>query len=103
MPTRGASAPDRENIAAKDIEHFYPKTTYPDRMFSWGNFLRGCKNCNNVKVAHFPLDSAGDRLLIDPCDDEPLDYLVWDLLTGATGVVPISGAPRAGRPGIVPA
>ncbi len=77
-----------ENIAAKDIEHFYPKTTYPDRMFSWGNFLRGCKNCNNVKVAHFPLDSAGDRLLIDPCDDEPLDYFVWDLLTGATGVVP---------------
>jgi uncharacterized protein (TIGR02646 family) len=72
-----------KNIAAKDIEHFYPKSAHPSRMFAWDNFLRGCKNCNNAKVDRFPLDGAGAPLLIDPCIDEPLDYFVWDGLTGA--------------------
>jgi hypothetical protein len=39
-----------EGVAAQDIEHFYPKTAYPDRMFLWTNFLRGCKNCNKYEV-----------------------------------------------------
>jgi uncharacterized protein (TIGR02646 family) len=77
-----------EAIAAKDIEHFYPKSTHPLRMFAWDNFLRGCKNCNNAKLARFPVDDAGLRLLVDPCDDEPLDYFSWDLMTGATGLSP---------------
>jgi uncharacterized protein (TIGR02646 family) len=77
-----------ENVAAKDIEHFYPKSIYPGRMFFWDNFLRGCKNCNNAKVDRFPLDAAGRRLLIDPCAEEPLDYFVWDPKTGATGLAP---------------
>jgi uncharacterized protein (TIGR02646 family) len=77
-----------EQVAAADIEHFWPKTTYPARMFSWDNFLRGCKNCNNVKRDRFPLDDRGERLLIDPCEDEPLDHFFWDALTGATGVTP---------------
>ena len=85
-----------EAIAAKDIEHFYPKSLYPARMFSWDNLLRGCKNCNNAKVDRFPLDGAGQRLLLDPCSDEPLEYFVWDPLTGATGLSPeVSRQPRA--------
>jgi len=57
-------------------------------MFSWDNFLKGCKNCNNAKLDRFPVDGSGDRLLIDPSIDEPLDYFVWDNMTGATGVTP---------------
>src|SRR5262249_24366061 len=30
----------------------------------------------------------GQRLLIDPCSDEPLEYFVWDQRTGATAVSP---------------
>lgn len=75
-----------EQVAARDIEHFEPKSDFPARMFSWDNFLRGCKNCNNAKLAHFPIDGTGCRLLIDPCTDEPLDYFMWDPLTGATGL-----------------
>lgn len=77
-----------EQIAAKDIEHFHPKSIYPSKMFLWDNFLRACKNCNNAKLAVFPLDNTGERLLIDPTSDEPLDYFVWDGLTGATGLNP---------------
>ncbi len=76
-----------EGIAAQDIEHFFPKTAYPDRMFEWTNFLRGCKNCNNFKRDQFPLD-RGLPVLLDPCQDDPLDYFVWDFQTGATGVRP---------------
>jgi 5-methylcytosine-specific restriction endonuclease McrA len=47
-----------EGVAAQDIEHFYPKTQYPDRMFDWDNFLRGCKNCNNFKRDRFPVQAG---------------------------------------------
>ncbi len=77
-----------EQVAAKDIEHFWPKTLYPARMFDWDNFLRGCKNCNSAKRDHFPLDAQGKHLLLDPCEDEPLDHFIWDGRTGAAGVVP---------------
>jgi uncharacterized protein (TIGR02646 family) len=72
-----------ESIAAQDIEHYYPKSTYPDRMFCWDNFLRGCKNCNNFKRDQFPLTANNTPLLLDPCADDPLHYLVWDFQTGA--------------------
>ncbi len=57
-------------------------------MFAWDNFLRGCKNCNNAKLDRFPIDAQGNNLLLDPCEDEPLDHFVWDDTTGAAGVVP---------------
>jgi len=57
-------------------------------MFAWDNFLRGCKNCNNAKRDRFPIDSRGKNLLLDACEDEPLDHFVWDEITGAAGVVP---------------
>jgi uncharacterized protein (TIGR02646 family) len=75
-----------EQIASKTIEHFYPKSLCPSRMFAWSNFLRGCHNCNNAKLGRFPTDAAGRRLLLSPCADEPMDYFVWDTLTGATGL-----------------
>jgi uncharacterized protein (TIGR02646 family) len=80
-----------EGVAAQDIEHFYPKSQYPGRMFDWENFLRGCKNCNNFKRDQFPLTAANQPQLLDPCSDDPLDYFVWDFGTGATGVRPEPG------------
>ena len=77
-----------EQVAAKDIEHFWPKTLYPARMFDWQNFLRSCKNCNNAKRDHFPIDGQGNNLLLDPCKDDPLYHFVGDGRTGAAGVVP---------------
>lgn len=52
------------------IEHFYPKSAYPDKTFAWDNLLLSCDKCNNTqhKGTNFPLDSAGQPLLIDPTD-----------------------------------
>jgi uncharacterized protein (TIGR02646 family) len=70
-----------EQVAAKDIEHFYPKSDFPRQMFKWTNFLRGCKNCNNAKRDQFPMNDTRP-LLIDPSREEPLDFFRWDFVTG---------------------
>lgn len=80
-----------EGVAAQDIEHFYPKSLYPKKMFRWPNFLKGCKNCNNFKVAKFPLAADGRRLLINPAADDPLEYFVWDFETGFMAARPDPG------------
>ena len=76
-----------EAIRAIDIDHYYPKSAHPKRMFLWINFLLSCKNCNNFKLAHFPCDDGQPRLL-DPSVDEPLDFFRWDFLTGAIAFNP---------------
>lgn len=73
-----------EQEAAKDTEHFYPKSRYPGRMFLWENFLWCCKTCNTEKLAVFPLDTSGNAVLLNPTRDEPLDFLGWDELSGKT-------------------
>lgn len=74
-----------EKVIAKDIEHFYPKTFYPQRMFVWDNMLRACKDCNFEKHnadPEDPLDAQGQRSLLDPTIDRPEEYISWDLATG---------------------
>lgn len=71
-----------EQESAKDVEHFYPKTKYQGRMFTWRNFLWCCKNCNTEKLAEFPLDAGGHAIILNPTIDDPLDYLCWDELSG---------------------
>ncbi|MHB1560683.1 MAG: retron system putative HNH endonuclease [Isosphaeraceae bacterium] len=77
-----------EQVDARDIEHFRPRSAYPSRMLAWKNFLRSCSVCNGAKHDRFPLDAMGRRLLIEPCEDDPMDYFEWDLRTGATGLNP---------------
>lgn len=69
------------------IEHFFPKSLYPDLTFEWTNLLLSCDICNNSrhKGTKFPLDSQGNPLLIDPTDGKtnPNTHLefVWDDVT----------------------
>ena len=71
-----------EQEAAKDLEHFYPKSRHVGRMYVWANFLWSCKNCNTEKLASFPLTVAGDPVLLNPTRDEPLDYFRSNHLSG---------------------
>jgi uncharacterized protein (TIGR02646 family) len=64
-----------------DIDHFWPKSQYPNRAFSWANMLLCCTECGRIKGSKFPLD--GDNpLLIDPTVEEPWLYLDFDPDTG---------------------
>lgn len=80
-----------EQIAPLTIEHVFPKAAYPARMFRWNNLLPVCRNCNSARSESMPLAVDGTPLLLDPTRDEPLDYLSWDLLTGATIDCPLPG------------
>lgn len=72
-----------EDNRGTDIEHFWPKADYPERAFTWANYLLACSHCNsNLKREQFPLDEHGAPLLIDPSVDEPTDHLQLSLKTG---------------------
>lgn len=64
-----------------DIEHFWPKATYPEKMFLWNNLLLCCTPCNRDKIQLFPI-ANGAPLLVDPTTDDPWDFLDFDPRTG---------------------
>jgi uncharacterized protein (TIGR02646 family) len=64
-----------------DIEHFWPKAQYPDRMFRWLNMLLCCSECGRIKGRQFPLDND-QPTLIDPSAENPWESLDFDPQTG---------------------
>ena len=74
------------------IEHFRPKSKYPELTFAWSNLLLACDRCNDAghKGDRFPLDGGGNPLLLDPTDPDTnpqahLDF-VWDHKAGLASV-----------------
>lgn len=82
-----------------DIEHFWPKTEHPDRMFQWPNLLLCCTECGRFKGKRFPLDNAEPKL-VDPTAEDPWQFLDFDPTIGvivarydlATGAESAKGA-----------
>ena len=62
---------------ATDIEHFWPKGTYPERMFRWLNLLLCCTECGRLKGDRIPL-LHGLPALVDPTAEDPWDYLDFE-------------------------
>src|SRR5262249_26099662 len=49
----------------------------------WLNYLIACSGCNsNHKRDQFPLDAAGQPLLVNPAEEDPLDHLSFSPSTG---------------------
>jgi uncharacterized protein (TIGR02646 family) len=74
------------------IEHFRPKSIYPELTFEWNNLLLSCDICNDTghKGNRFPLDTNGNPLLLDPTDGvtDPNVHLAfsWDSVTQLASV-----------------
>lgn len=64
-----------------DIEHFWPKSQHPDRMFRWPNMLLCCVECGRLKGIQFPL-ANNSPILLDPTVDDPWKHLDFDPATG---------------------
>lgn len=64
-----------------DIEHFWPKTPYPEKMFVWPNLLLCCTECGRLKGDRFPL-AEDQPLLVDPTAENPWLHLDFDPITG---------------------
>ena len=61
---------------ASDIEHFWPKAHFPERMFVWPNLLLCCTPCGRYKGDRSPENC------IDPTTENPWDSLDFDSMTG---------------------
>ncbi|MBK9646936.1 MAG: TIGR02646 family protein [Deltaproteobacteria bacterium] len=70
-----------ECVDPRDVEHFYPKSRHPERMFRWDNLLFVCKTCNLDKTSRFPLEGT-QALLIEPSAEDPARFFWWDPVTG---------------------
>ena len=89
-----------EDSIGDEVEHIYPKDLYPEKCFTWDNYVYACGPCNgpkNNKFAVFqnsdgsfvevnpPRGTAaskpveGEAALINPRVENPLDYAILDL------------------------
>ncbi|QNG99910.1 HNH endonuclease [Pseudomonas sediminis] len=50
-----------------EVEHFAPKSIYPELAFKWENFLPACRKCNGSKDDHDTLNNP----IINPYDTNP--------------------------------
>ncbi|MCU0393555.1 MAG: hypothetical protein MUE81_20765 [Thermoflexibacter sp.] len=55
-----------------EVEHFYPKSLFPDLVVVWDNLLPSCKRCNGNKNNH----NTQLEPIIHPIKDNPKDYLI---------------------------
>lgn len=65
------------------VEHFAPKSLYPDQTFIWNNLLPACAQCNILKSNH---DTVTEPI-VNPYDQVPADYFDYDSLS----MKPIAG------------
>lgn len=89
-----------EDSVADEVEHIMPKDLYPEAVFRWDNYLYACGPCNGPKNNRFAIlagtpaalmdvtrpDGApiappmhGAPALINPRNEDPLDFLFLDL------------------------
>jgi len=68
--------------AGTDIEHFWPKSVYPERMFLWLNMLLCCTGCGrDCKGSQFPMEK-GQPALLDPSAEDFWLFLDFSPSTG---------------------
>ncbi|MDP8229009.1 MAG: retron system putative HNH endonuclease [Candidatus Electryoneaceae bacterium] len=65
-----------QHIAYGHIEHYRPKSIFPGLTFTWSNLLLACSKCNVIKGKRFPETNEGEPI-INPCEDEPDDHLMF--------------------------
>ncbi len=70
-----------EEICKGEVDHFRPKSRYPELVYAWSNWLFACHDCNQAKSGRWP---AGGY--VDPCANfgpaHPEHYFDFDVLTG---------------------
>lgn len=83
-----------EETCKGEVDHFRPKSKFPERVYLWDNWVLACHTCNAKKSEHWP--SGG---YVDPCATSPRarpeSYFAFDTKTGE--ILPKSGLSAARR------
>lgn len=64
-----------EEAKYMEVEHFYYKNKYLDKVIDWSNLLPSCKRCNMSKSKH----DVGEEPIINPTIDNPAEHLYFSL------------------------
>ena len=79
-----------------EVDHFRPKSRFPERVYEWENWVFVCHACNHVKGGKWP---AGGY--VDPCaksrNARPEAYFRFDTTTGEILPTPTLSAARQRR------
>lgn len=59
-----------------EVEHFFPKSIYPEKTFEWENLLPSCRKCNEAKGTH----NTGTDPILNPYTTNPSDSLFYDFI-----------------------
>lgn len=54
----------------KHVDHFKPKSIYPDLVVKWENLLPSCPHCNKEKSSH----DTGAEPIVNPSEDDPREF-----------------------------
>ena len=69
-----------------EVDHFRPKSRFPESVYEWSNWILACHDCNQAKGDKWPEDGY-----VDPCtelaSDRPESYFTFDTKTGE--IVPL--------------
>lgn len=69
------------------LDHFKPKSKFPELVYEWSNWVFACRGCNNFKGCKWP-----DGGYVDPCaclmSERPENFFDFDLDTGS--IIPLS-------------
>jgi hypothetical protein len=63
---------------ATDVEHYRPKSIFPERALQWENLLWGCSACNRFKGSRFPPDTEPGAQILNPVEDRVWKYSFID-------------------------
>ena len=71
-----------------EVDHFRPKSLFPESVYDWGNWIFACHDCNQAKSGKWPTEGY-----IDPCTGSesirPENHLTFNTKNGA--VTPLRG------------
>ena len=77
-----------EELCHMEIDHFRPKSRFPELVYAWSNWIVSCHRCNQLKGDKWP---AGGY--VNPCAKSkparPENFFTFDTTTGE--IIPKSG------------
>ena len=63
---------------SSQVEHYRPKSEFPNAAMSWTNFLWSCGLCNQHKGSRFPPQTEPGGQLVNPLEDNVWDFFYID-------------------------
>jgi len=61
-----------------DVEHYKPKSVFPDLALTWENYLWSCTPCNRGKGNRFPPQTEPGGMLVNPVEENAWDFFFID-------------------------